>query len=236
MLFVVSAALIRTGALSFIVNAFVKLTGGKPFLLMLLMVGVVITLSAFLNNTPVVIIFISIILMICERFRLVPSKFLIPLSYASILGGTCTLIGTSTNIILSDMMVLNGQKALGFFELSIVGVPVAIVGGSFWWSSLPGYCLTASHVLSSGDVQAKTYISELRVLEGGPFPARGRTTSSPELAQASSFSRSPGGAGGVPARKRRHRPQIRRRNRGGNRSRQADQPVEQECRRPAKRL
>ena len=170
MLFVVSAALIRTGALSFVVSAFIKLTGGKPFLLMLLMVSVVIMLSAFLNNTPVVIIFISIILMICERFRLVPSKFLIPLSYASILGGTCTLIGTSTNIILSDMMVLNGQKALGFFELSIVGVPVAIIGGLFLVFVAPRLLPDRkSTFISSGDVQAKTYISELRVLDGSPI-------------------------------------------------------------------
>jgi di/tricarboxylate transporter len=170
MLFVVSAALIRTGALSFIVNAFVKLTGGKPFLLMLLMVIVVVVLSAFLNNTPVVIIFISIILMLCERFRLLPSKFLIPLSYASILGGTCTLIGTSTNLILSDMMVLNGRPALGFFELSVVGVPVAIIGGLFLVFIAPRLLPERkSTFISSGDVQSKTYVSELRILEGSPL-------------------------------------------------------------------
>ncbi len=167
MLFVVSRALIRTGALSFVVNGFVKVTKGKPFLLMLCMVSVVITLSAFLNNTPVVIIFISIILMLCERFRLLPSKFLIPLSYASILGGTCTLIGTSTNIILSDMMVLNKQQALGFFELSVVGVPVAIVGGLFLVFIAPKLLPERkSNFISSGDVQAKTYVSELVIPEG----------------------------------------------------------------------
>lgn len=170
MLFVVSAALIRTGALSFIVNAFVKVTKGKPFLLMVCMVVTVISLSAFLNNTPVVIIFISIILMLCERFRLIPSKFLIPLSYASILGGTCTLIGTSTNIILSDMMVLNGRPALGFFELSIVGVPVAIIGGLFLIFVAPRLLPERkSTFISSGDVQVKTYIADLKIPESSPL-------------------------------------------------------------------
>ncbi len=170
MLFVVSQALIRTGALSFIVNAFVKVTKGKPFLLMLMMVSIVITLSAFLNNTPVVIIFISIILMLCERFRLLPSKFLIPLSYASILGGTCTLIGTSTNIILSDMMVLEGQKALGFFELSVVGVPVAVAGGLFLVFLAPKLLPERkSSFIASGEVQVKTYIAELTVPQGSPL-------------------------------------------------------------------
>lgn len=167
MLFVVSQALIRTGALSFIVNAFVRVTKGKPFLLMLMMVSVVISLSAFLNNTPVVIIFISIILMLCERFKLLPSKYLIPLSYASILGGTCTLIGTSTNIILSDMMVLEGQKALGFFELSIVGVPVAVAGGLFLVFVAPRLLPERkSTFIASGEVQVKTYISELTIPGG----------------------------------------------------------------------
>ncbi len=170
MLFIVSAALIRTGALSFVVNAFVKVSKGKPFLLMVCMVVTVITLSAFLNNTPVVIIFISIILMLCERFRLLPSKFLIPLSYASILGGTCTLIGTSTNIILSDMMVLNGQTALGFFELSIVGVPVAIIGGLFLVFLAPKLLPERkSTFISSGDVQIKTYVAELSIPKGSPL-------------------------------------------------------------------
>ena len=170
MLFVVSAALIRTGALSFVVNAFVKVSKGKPFLLMVCMVVTVITLSAFLNNTPVVIIFISIILMLCERFRLVPSKFLIPLSYASILGGTCTLIGTSTNIILSDMMVLNGRPALGFFELTTVGVPVAIIGGLYLIFVAPKLLPERkSTFISSGDVQVKTYVAELTIPAGSPI-------------------------------------------------------------------
>lgn len=170
MLFGVSAVLIRNGAQSFVVNSFVKLTRGKTSLLTLLMVCVVIALSAFLNNMPVVIIFISIILMICERFRLVPTRFLTPLSYASILGGTCALIGTSSDIILSDMMVLNGQKAFGFFGPSIVGVPVAIIGGLFLVFIAPRLLLDRkSTFISSGDVHAKTYISELRVLEGGPL-------------------------------------------------------------------
>lgn len=166
MLFVVSAALIRTGALSFIVNGFIKITKGNEFLTMLCMVITVITLSAFLNNTPVVIIFVSIILMLCERFRFIPSKFMIPLSYASILGGTCTLIGTSTNIILSDMMVFNGQQPLGFFELSKVGVPVAIIGGLFLIFVAPKLLPERkSTFISSGDAKVKTFIAELAIPE-----------------------------------------------------------------------
>ncbi len=170
MLFLVSAAMLRTGALSFVVDAFIKVTKGNAFLLMAFMVPLTVVLSAFLNNTPVVIIFISIILMLCERFKLLPSKFLIPLSYASILGGTCTLIGTSTNIILSDMMVREGRPPLGFFELSIVGVPVAIIGSLFLIFVAPRLLPERkSTFISSGDVQVKTYITDLAVPQNSPL-------------------------------------------------------------------
>ncbi|MBL3581415.1 SLC13 family permease [Oleidesulfovibrio alaskensis] len=170
MLFIVSRGLIRSGALSFVVNLAARLTGGKPLRLMIFMVTTVITLSAFLNNTPVVILFISIILMLCERFRLVPSKFMIPLSFASILGGTCTLIGTSTNIILSDMMVLNKQAPLGMFELSVVGVPLAIIGGLFLIFVAPRLLPERkSTFISSGEQQENLYLSEVVVPEGSPL-------------------------------------------------------------------
>ncbi|MFV0420724.1 SLC13 family permease [Oleidesulfovibrio sp.] len=170
MLFIVSRGLIRSGALSFVVNLAARLTKGQPLRLMIFMVVTVIALSAFLNNTPVVILFISIILMLCERFRFVPSKFMIPLSFASILGGTCTLIGTSTNIILSDMMVLNGQKPLGMFELSIVGVPLAVIGGLFLIFVAPKLLPERkSTFISSGDQQGNLYLSEVVVPEGSPL-------------------------------------------------------------------
>ncbi len=170
MLFIVSRGLIRSGALSFVVNLAAKITKGQPLRLMIFMVITVISLSAFLNNTPVVILFISIILMLCEKFRFVPSKFMIPLSFASILGGTCTLIGTSTNIILSDMMVLNGQKPLGMFELSVVGVPVAVVGGLFLIFVAPKLLPERkSTFISSGDQQENLYLSEVVVPESSPL-------------------------------------------------------------------
>ena len=87
--------------------------------------------SAFMNNTPVVVLFIPIVMTMCCEFGLSPSKLLIPVSYASILAGTCTLIGTSTNIIISDLSYAYGFGALSMFELAVIGVPIAIVGISF---------------------------------------------------------------------------------------------------------
>ncbi len=85
-------------------------------------------LSAFLNNTPIVASLIPVIKKWSKKNDLPASKFLIPLSYAAILGGTCTLIGTSTNLVVHGLMLDNGMEGFSFFELGKVGLPVALLG------------------------------------------------------------------------------------------------------------
>ncbi|HOO83377.1 MAG TPA: SLC13 family permease [Prolixibacteraceae bacterium] len=85
-------------------------------------------LSAFLNNTPVVIIFAPMIKKWAEKLKISPSKFLIPLSYATIFGGICTLIGTSTNLVVDGMMQEAGYKGLNMFELGKIGLIIALIG------------------------------------------------------------------------------------------------------------
>jgi di/tricarboxylate transporter len=85
-------------------------------------------LSAFLNNTPVVIIFAPIVKKWSEKLNLSHKKFLIPLSYATILGGMCTLIGTSTNLVVHGLIIDNGYPGFNMFELGKVGLFIAIAG------------------------------------------------------------------------------------------------------------
>jgi len=93
------------------------------------MLAPVLSLSAFLNNTPVVALFIPVVTDWCRRLRIAPSRMLIPLSYASIFGGICTLIGTSTNLVVNTMVQARFDSAgLGMFEISKLGVPCALVG------------------------------------------------------------------------------------------------------------
>ncbi|MFO7863455.1 MAG: SLC13 family permease [Salinivirgaceae bacterium] len=92
----------------------------------------VATLSAFINNTPVVASLIPIVSSWAKKNGLPVSKFLIPLSYAAILGGLCTLIGTSTNLVIHGMMLDNGMEGFAFFDIGKVGFPVAIIGITFF--------------------------------------------------------------------------------------------------------
>ncbi len=127
-LFIVTKGLIRTGGLVFLTRLMIRLTSGRPRLILLVSLVLVGVLSAFINNTPVVVLMLTVVLALSGRFNLSPARFLMPISFVSILAGTTTLIGTSTNIIVSDLASTAGLAPLGMFELAKVGVPVALVG------------------------------------------------------------------------------------------------------------
>src|SRR5690606_8757069 len=88
----------------------------------------VMFMSAFMNNTPIVATFVPAVLDWTRKCRMSASKFLIPLSYAAILGGTCTLIGTSTNLVVNGMLLETGERGFAFFELAWLGIPSAVIG------------------------------------------------------------------------------------------------------------
>jgi di/tricarboxylate transporter len=96
-----------------------------------LLIGFAGTASAFLNNTPIVVLGAPVVRDVAKALDLPPKAFLMPLSYAAVLGGCCTLIGTSTNLLVSDMAVVAGQPRFSMFEITPVGVAVAVVGGLY---------------------------------------------------------------------------------------------------------
>jgi di/tricarboxylate transporter len=127
-MFILSAALLNTGALqvlAFRLAATFRKDFKRGLFLMMFLVAVI---SAFVNNTPVVAVFIPVILQIAHASGRSASKMLIPMSFASILGGTCTLIGTSTNILVNGIAEKSGLEPFGMFQFSQYGLIVLFVG------------------------------------------------------------------------------------------------------------
>ncbi len=130
-LYFVVTGLQQTGALEWISQQVLGLPKRRSTTLARLTLPVMV-LSAFLNNTPVVAMFIPAVNDWCRKLRISPSKLMIPLSYASIFGGLCTLIGTSTNLVVSGLLVnATDHPGLGLFDITAVGLPCAIAGLTF---------------------------------------------------------------------------------------------------------
>ncbi|MEB4589895.1 SLC13 family permease [Candidatus Thiothrix sp. Deng01] len=129
-LYVVAAGLRETGAIQCITGRLLgqpKTVRAAQFRMLLPTAG----LSAFLNNTTVVAMLIPAIQEWCQRLKLPPSKLLMPLSFTAILGGTCTLIGTSTNLVVNGLLQKNGYPGLGVFDISGVGLTLLLAAGAF---------------------------------------------------------------------------------------------------------
>ena len=127
-MFVLSAALLKTGALQMLAGRMADRFRRQPKKATLRLMLLVAAVSAFINNTPVVAVFIPIVGRIAATAKINPAKLLIPLSYASILGGMCTLIGTSTNILVSGIAEENGLPGFSVFTLAPVGLVLLVIG------------------------------------------------------------------------------------------------------------
>jgi len=127
-LFIISEGVRQAGVLNRLAITYLPRKRSKMIFLLPRVMLPVSVISAFLNNTPVVIIFAPIIKQWAEKLNLSSQKFLIPLSYATIMGGMCTLIGTSTNLVVHGLMVDNGYAGFNMFELGKIGIFVTLVG------------------------------------------------------------------------------------------------------------
>lgn len=167
-MFVLSAGLQKTGAAASLGRALVRYSRNH-FLALVVVMSTVGVISAFINNTAAVAVFIPLVMMVAKRRKLSASKLLIPLSYASQFGGVCTLIGTSTNLLVSAISDQAGYGAFGMFEFSLLGTILFVTGFLY-------FLLFGRWLLPDREVQALSeafelgeYITELRIGKGSPF-------------------------------------------------------------------
>ncbi len=126
--FVLSAGLVRTGVVDFIGRK-IEIVAGKNYIIILVLsMIVVVCISAFINNIAATAVMLPVALGIASRTQIHPGKLLMPIAFGSMLGGTCTAIGTSTNVVMSSYLVRNGMSPFSFFEFAPIGIIIASVG------------------------------------------------------------------------------------------------------------
>lgn len=161
-LYIVVTGLTQTGGMNWVSQKVLGLPKGQNAAL-LRMMPPVMGMSAFLNNTPVVAMFIPVISDWSRKLRVSPSKLMIPLSYAAIFGGTCTLIGTSTNLVVNGLLVsATDLPGLKLFDLAVVGLPCAIVGMIYLYTTHRWTLPSRKPVISETD-DVRQYTVEMMV-------------------------------------------------------------------------
>ncbi|MEL6795939.1 MAG: SLC13 family permease [Planctomycetota bacterium] len=169
-LYVVVAGLNETGAVRWLGSLLLGRPRTKTLALARLMLPIT-AISGLVNNTPIVAMMIPALRDWTRQHGFSASTFMIPLSYAAILGGTCTLIGTSTNLVVHGEWTATGNDPLGLFSIALIGVPVACVGLLYMLTIGQRLLPKRAPVLSSsGD--ARAYTVEMTVAAAGPLPGK----------------------------------------------------------------
>lgn len=168
-IFVISGALQETGVLDLLGTRILKLAGANPNRLLLLLMGSTSAVSGFMNNTTVTAMFVPPVVTLARRAKVSASKLLMPLAFASILGGTCTLIGTSTNVAVSGYLKKLGMEELGIFEVTPIGLIIVVVGLLYMMTI--GKRLLPDHPETSltAHYSMREYVSEIIVLPDSPL-------------------------------------------------------------------
>jgi di/tricarboxylate transporter len=168
-LLILTAALVRTGVVQLVARRILRSVGESKSRLYWLLMSTAGVMSAFISNTATAAFFVPMTIGLSRRLKINPSKLLMPLAFATILASSVTLVGTSTNVVVSGLMTQYGLKPLGMFELTPVGIPILIVGLIYMF--LIGRHLIPVRDGEKGDLQKEilSYCSEFEVTDDSPW-------------------------------------------------------------------
>ena len=168
-IFVIGAAMRDTGVLDALGSVLSHRLAGRPVRLTTVVMAFVGAVSAFMNNTTVTAVLLGPVLSLARSVKLSPSKLLMPLAFASILGGTCTLIGTSTNVAVSGYLKSNGLVELGMFDFTHIGL-ILVAAGIAYMIFIGLRLLPDRHTDEKGAViSSREYLAEVIILPGSPL-------------------------------------------------------------------
>lgn len=169
-IFIMSRALVKTGFLEVFADFLAKKGGNRKWLTIFIFLLTVSIISGFINNTAAVAIFIPLGIDLCQRFRISPTKVLLPLSYAAIFGGTLTLIGTSTNLVVSSIMEEMNMAPFSMFEFTKLGL-IFLVLGTLYNMIISKWFMPSRSIISSltRKYHMGSFLTEFKVGEDSPL-------------------------------------------------------------------
>lgn len=171
-LFVVGAGFLHTGLVHTLGLKILKWSGYNSRKFLLILMTIVMIVSAFINNTAVVAVFLPLTILWARQLNIAPSRLLMPLSFCAILGGTCTLIGTSTNVVISAFSDVLNFEPIGMFEMSWMGLIYAAAGIAYMFVISIYFIPDRQAPVESGSTNSltrKKYVTEFQISKDCPF-------------------------------------------------------------------
>ncbi|MEO2058693.1 MAG: SLC13 family permease [Mesonia sp.] len=167
-MFVISAAIFKSGLIDGLSSKIIRVAKINYLFALIIFCLSAAVFSAFINDTAVVALLIPMALLVCRETDIQPSRLLIPISFSALFGGTCTLIGTSTNILVSSYAKKSGLEPLGMFEFSLPALCLFTIGMTYLLIASPLLLPKRKSAKNSLTKQAEKYIAEIELVENNP--------------------------------------------------------------------